>query len=164
MSHVIWTEYDQWITGKTTGQVLLYTLLTNPSALKLYCGYKYTRPCMINHIGDLKQLYLQVNGHAWFHLHEFGYDVRNGEGAKNSKYKYLFPADSNPSHAAPRQANQRFRPLGHDALMMISGLKSYRIVGYKLIKPLYDNTCQIDNGYMCIWTHCQAKSTFLISM
>ena len=34
--------------------------------------------------------------------------------------------------------------------MMISDLISYRIMGYKLIKPLLDNTCQIDNGYMCI--------------
>ena len=24
--------------------------------LKLYCGYKYTKPCMINRIWDLKQL------------------------------------------------------------------------------------------------------------
>ena len=43
-----------------------------------------------------------------------------------------------------------FRPLGKDALMMISGLISYRIMGYKLIKPLHDNTCQIDYGHMCI--------------
>ena len=32
--------------------------------LKLYCRYLYTRPCMINHIWGLKQLWLQVNGHA----------------------------------------------------------------------------------------------------
>ena len=32
--------------------------------LKLFCGYKYTRPCI-----ESNQLYLQVNGHAWFHLH-----------------------------------------------------------------------------------------------
>ena len=58
----------------------------------------------------------------------------------------------------------RLRPLGHDALMTIGGLMSYRIMGYKFIKPLRDNTCQIDYGYMCIWTDCQTKSTFLISM
>ena len=29
--------------------------ITN-SSLKLYCGYLYTRPCMINCIGGLKQL------------------------------------------------------------------------------------------------------------
>ena len=39
--------------------------------------------------------------------------------------------DSNPPHATPRQVNQRFRPLGRDALIMISGLMSYRIMGYK---------------------------------
>ena len=29
---------------------------------------------------------------------------------------------------------------------------SYRIMGYRLITPLRDNTCQIDYGYMCIRT------------
>ena len=58
--------------------------------------------------------------------------------------------DSNPGHATQQQANQRLRPLGHGALMMISGLMPYRIKGFKSIKPLRDNTCQIDNGYMCI--------------
>ena len=38
--------------------------------------------------------------------------------------------DSNPRHATPRQVYQRFRPLDHDALMKISGLMSYKIVGY----------------------------------
>ena len=37
-------------------------------SLKLYCGYKYTKHCMINCIWSLKQRYLQLNGHAWFHL------------------------------------------------------------------------------------------------
>ena len=32
------------------------------SKLKLYYGYKYTRPCMINRIWGLKQQWLQVNG------------------------------------------------------------------------------------------------------
>ena len=36
--------------------------------------------------------------------------------------------DSNPRLDTPRQVNQRFRPLGHDTLMMICGLKSFRIV------------------------------------
>ena len=58
--------------------------------------------------------------------------------------------DPNPSQVTPRQVNQRFEPLGHDALIMISGLMYYRIMGYKLIKPLRDNTCQIDNGFICI--------------
>ena len=58
--------------------------------------------------------------------------------------------DSNPCQATLRQVNQRFRPLGHDGLMIFSGLMSYRIMGYKLIKQVRDNTCQIDYGYMCI--------------
>ena len=44
---------------------------------------------MINRTWSLKQLLLQVNGHAWFHLHGLRWPVRNGEGAKNSKWKYV---------------------------------------------------------------------------
>ena len=69
--------------------------------LKLYCRYLYTRPYMINRIWSLKQLCLQVIGHAWFHLHGLRWPVRNGEGAKNSKWKYIFPAGFEPT---PRQS------------------------------------------------------------
>ena len=92
--------------------------------LKLYCRYLYTRPCtcMINHIWGLKQLWLQVNGHAWFHLQRLRWPVRNGEGAKNSKWKYMSPVGFEPT---PRQSTtgklQRLRPLGHKGLMVISG-------------------------------------------
>ena len=57
--------------------------------LKLYCRYEYTKPCMINRIWGLKQLWLQVNGHAWFHLQRLRWPVRNGQGANNSKWKYM---------------------------------------------------------------------------
>ena len=50
--------------------------------LKLYCRYEYTRPYMINRIWGLKQLWLQLNGHAWFHLHGLRWPIWNGEGAK----------------------------------------------------------------------------------
>ena len=90
--------------------------------LKLYCRYLYTRSCMINHIWGLKQLWLQVNGHAWFHLQRLRWPVRNGEGAKNSKWKYMSPAGFEPT---PRQSMtgklQRLRPLGHEGLMVITG-------------------------------------------
>ena len=83
-------------------------------SLKLYCRYLYTRPCMINHIWGLKQLWLQVNGHAWFHLQRLRWPVRNVEGAKNSKWKYMYQAGFEPT---PRQSTtgklQRLRPLGH---------------------------------------------------
>ena len=42
-----------------------------------------------------------LNGHAWFHLHGFRWPVRNGEGAKNSKWKYMSPAGLEPT---PRQS------------------------------------------------------------
>ena len=64
--------------------------------LKLYCGYKYTRPCMMNRIWGLKQLWQQVNGHASFNLHGQRWDDQNGEGARNSKWKYMFPAGFQP--------------------------------------------------------------------
>ena len=130
--------------------------------LKLYCGYKYTRPCMINNIWGLKQLWLQINGLASF-FYRYCWAVRNREGAKNENENIYLQWDSNPLHVTPRQVNQRFRPPRHDALMKICGWMSYRIVGYKFIKPFRDNTCQIDCGYMCIWTECQTNSTFLIS-
>ena len=95
---------------------------TDALNLKLYCRYLYTRPCMINHTWGLKQLWLQVNGHAWFHLQRLCWPVRNGEGAKNSKWKYVSPAGFEPT---PRQSTtgklQRLRPLGHEGLMVISG-------------------------------------------
>ena len=81
--------------------------------LKLYCGYLYTRPCMINCIWGLKQLWLQVNGHAWFHLHEIHWAVRNRMGLKNSKWKYVSLAGFEPTHSAPRPVIQHLRPLGH---------------------------------------------------
>ena len=46
---------------------------------------------------------------------------------------YVSKWDSNPGHAIPRQVTQRIWPLGHDALMIISGLMSYRITEYKFI-------------------------------
>ena len=37
------------------------------NCLKLYCGYKYTRPCMINRIWGLKQLPYQIY-HTYSHM------------------------------------------------------------------------------------------------
>ena len=129
--------------------------------LKLYCGYKNTRYCLINRIWGLKKIWLHVKGHAWLHLHGLRLAVRNGEGVKNSKWKYMPPAGFEPTPSTPWQVNQRSRPLGHNDLTMICDLMSYRIVEYKWTKPLRDNKCQIDYGDMCIWTYCQIKSTFL---
>ena len=75
-------------------------LTRNIWGLKLHCGYKYTRPCMISRIWGLKQLWLQVNGHAWFHLHWLRWAVRNGEGVNNSKWKQIcLQRDSSPCPA-----------------------------------------------------------------
>ena len=58
---------------------------------------------MINRFGGLKQLWLQVNGRAWFHLHGIHLPVRNGaEGAKNSKWKYIYVSSGIRTHASPQ--------------------------------------------------------------
>ena len=49
--------------------------------------------------------------------------------------KYMSQAGFQLRPGTVRQGYQRFRPLGHDGLTVICGLMSYRIVGYKLIKP-----------------------------
>ena len=95
-------------------RLILAVLKHHSKVLKLYCRYLYTSPCMINHIWGLKQLWLQVNGHAWFHLQRLRWPVQNGEGAKNSKWKYMSPEWFEPT---PRQSTtgklQRLRPFGH---------------------------------------------------
>ena len=100
----------------------LSTLDSKPFCLGRLPPCLYTRPCMINHIWSLKQLWLQVYGHAWFHLQRLRWPVRNGEGAKNSKWKYMSPAGFEPTPCQSTTGKlQRLRPLGHEGLMVISG-------------------------------------------
>ena len=90
--------HNQW---QNSSFICVIKYVHYESILKLYCGYLYTRPCMINRIWGLKQLWLQVNGHAWFHLHGIHLPVRNdAEGVKNSKWKYSSPAgfEHTPRH------------------------------------------------------------------
>ena len=71
--------------------------------LKLYCGYKCTRPYMINYcIWDLKQLWLQVNGHDWFHLHRLRWPVRNGGRSEKFKMKIYVPSGIRTQTTRPR--------------------------------------------------------------
>ena len=72
----------------------------------------------------------------------------------------MSPAGIEPIPGTSRQVNQCFRSFGLDGLTMNCGLMSYGIIGHKLIKPLRDNTCQIDYGNMCIRTDFETKSTF----
>ena len=95
------------------------------SSLKLYSRYEYTKPCMINRIWGLKtnitsgewtclisyatapltcserrgseKFKMKIYGHAWFHLHGLRWPVRHGEGAKNSRWTYIFPAGFKPT-------------------------------------------------------------------
>ena len=70
---------------------ILHYNLRKDIILKLYCGFRYTTLCMNNRIWVLKQLWLKDNGHAWFHLQRLRWPLRNGEGAKNPKWKYMSP-------------------------------------------------------------------------
>ena len=130
-------SYDVYSQLALTYQQLLQEILK--VGLKLYCGYKYTRTYMINRILGLKQLWLQLNGYAWFHLYGLRWPVRNGEGAKNSKWKYMVPAGFEPT---PRQSTT-----GKSALQTTrpSWLNiKWHIIGLSLF--WYMNT----NGYVTI--------------
>ena len=64
-----------------TKRLKLYKII-NPYILKLYCGYEYTKPLMIDRVWGLKQLWLQVNGHALFNLQGLCRTVRKGNKRK----------------------------------------------------------------------------------
>ena len=117
-------------------------------SLKLYCRYEYTKPCMINCIWGLKQLWLEVNGHAWFHLQRLRWPVRNGERAKNSKWKFVSSGIRTHTRQSTTGKSQRLRPLGHEGLMVISGLMSYGIMGYN-----FKNTVTWRHVSTWLWLH-----------
>ena len=143
----------------------VYKLSGNVS-LMLYCGYKYTHPCMINRIWGLKQLWLQMNGHAWFYLQGSVDLFGMGRERKIQNENICLQRDSNPLHASPRKKSQRLRPLGHEGLIVIGGLMSYRILGFKLKKTVTWQTHVKLIMVTCtrIWTESQTQLSFLISM
>ena len=71
--------------------------------------HKFTRPCMINPICGLKQLWLQVNGYAWLHLHGHRSAFRNGEGVNNSKWKCMSPVGFEPIPCNSMTGNSAFK-------------------------------------------------------
>ena len=91
---------------------------------KLNCGYIYARPCMINRILGLKQ-------REWSCLISFAWDPLScSEQAWIEKFKIkIYVSSGIQTYTTPQPVKQRFRPLGHDALMIICGLMSYMIVG-----------------------------------
>ena len=116
--------------------------LLHRTFLKLYCGYEYTKPCMINRIWGLKQLWLQVNGHLLDFICNGSVDLFGTGRERNIQNENIcIQWDLNPHHASPRQESQRLRPLGHEDLMVINRLMSYRLMGYKFKKKnLYVTT------------------------
>ena len=74
-----------------------------------------------------------------------------GRERKIQNENICFQRDSNPHHASPRQESQRLRPLGHDGLMVISGLMSYRILGYKFKKK---KSCYVSTRVNLIMVTC----------
>ena len=110
--------------------------------LKLYCRYEYTKPCKINCILGLKTT---MNSGEWTCLISFATAPLNcSERGGSEKFKMKIYVSSgirtHTHHASPRQESQLLRPLSHEGLMVISGLMSYRIMGYKLKKNCYVTT------------------------
>ena len=56
---------------------------------------------MINRIWGLKQLWLQVNGYAWFHVQRLRWPVRNGEGAKKKIKMKIYVSSGIRAHTTP---------------------------------------------------------------
>ena len=117
--------------------------------LKLYCGYLYTRPCMIICIWGLKQLWLQVNGHAWFHLHEIHWAVRNRMGLKNSKWKYVSLNPTNPRHDQWYSALDRSTTLVRYQLGIYSLNVSWYITYRHVTIHVGIRLCLIANATFC---------------
>ena len=67
--------------------------------------------------------------------------------------------DSNAHHASPRQESQRLRLLGHEGLIVNSGLMFYRIMEYNLKKNSY-----VTRRVKLFMVSCVFELTFLISM
>ena len=102
-------------------------------SLKLYYGYKYRKPFMINRIWGLKQLWLQVIGHAWFHFKRLRWSTCTERGGSEKFKMKIYVSGGIQTQATPVHDKKvsTLEPLGHEGLMVISGLMSYRIMGYK---------------------------------
>ena len=137
-----------------------------PATLRLQCSYNDTMSYVINRTWCLKQRWLQVNGHASFHLHMLHWTVRNRKGAKNSKFK-IYVSSGIRIHA-------------RHSMTVQSALWTTQSRGFNdelCIKVLQDNGTQINkNHYVttsanlimatCVLelSECETKSTFLISI
>ena len=98
--------------------------------LKLYCGFLYTSPCIINRIWGLNNY-----DYRWMIMFDFicmGSTYLFGTARRERKAQnenICLQRDSNPRLATTRLVEKRFRPLGYDTLMKIWRLMSYWIVG-----------------------------------
>ena len=82
-----------------------------------------------------------MNGHAWFHLQRLRWPVRNGEGAKNSKWKYMSPAGFEPTHRQSTTGkSQRLRPLGPRGCDGDQWLNVLQDNGIQFLKKCYVTT------------------------
>ena len=112
------------------GSDLLLFLLINVLNSKLYCRYEYTKPCMNNRIWGLKNYdfrRMDIDFICNGSVDLFG----TGRERKIQNENICLQRDSNAHHARQRQESQRLRLLGHEGLVVSSGLMSYRIMGYK---------------------------------
>ena len=84
--------------------VMWMQLYSQSSPVVLYMP----RPCMVNRSWGIKKLTLQVNGHAWYHLHGLPKAMKNGKQAKNAKWKCLHRESNQQPLAFPSWHCRRF--------------------------------------------------------
>ena len=116
--------------------------------LKLYCRYLYTRPYMINRIWSLKQLWLQVNGHAWF-IYMGSADLF-GTGRDRNIQKKIYVSSGIRTHTAPVH-DRKVSDLDRSAMLVRYEVEHYSLTvfwnGYVTIpvwiRLWFDTQCKV---------------------
>ena len=100
--------------------------------LKLYCRYLYTRALYDKSYLGSKTTMTSGEWTCFIFICNGSVDLfGTGRERKIQNENICLQRDSNPHPASPRKESRRLRPLGHEGLMVISGLMSNRIMGYE---------------------------------
>ena len=121
------SKWNTDITHKVT-----WVLFFIPYILKLYCRYIYTKPCMINCIWGLKTTMTSGEWTCFISFATAPLTCSERWGSEKFKMKIYVSSGIRTHTQSTTGKSQRLRPLGHEGLMGISGLMSYRIMGYNL--------------------------------
>ena len=135
--------------------------------LKLYCDYKYTRSFMINRVWGLKQLWLQVNGHAWCHLLGLRGPERKGEKRKiQNENTCMYPPGIEPATIcilAGHLNRLAIKPVDYLCFKLVqySEMTCYACGVSKHVAIQYIKLIMV---ILCIATEFQTKPAFLSQM